>query len=230
MSNSNSANAVRRLVDPLKDFLHTEAAGGLFLLAATVVVLGWANSPLGAGYEGLWVRELTMGAGPLSVTEDLKHSVNDGLMAVFFCVVGLEINSSSRCSPWPTPGCRWVATRWAGQPTPVAWGVALGLLAGKILRVAGTSLVPVRLRLGLLPDLAMRHVLGLAALAGIGFTVSLFIAELAYPGSDLVDLAKVGILAGSLVSGLAGAALLVTGRHPSRRNPAAAWTERGGAP
>jgi NhaA family Na+:H+ antiporter len=65
-------------------------------------------------------------------------------------------------------------------------------------------------------------VLGLAALAGIGFTVSLFIAELAYPGSDLVDLAKVGILAGSLVSGLVGAGLLVTGRRPfpgSRQPP-----------
>ena len=63
----------------------------------------------------------------------------------------------------------------------------------------------------------MRHVLGLAALAGIGFTVSLFIAELAYPGSDLVDLAKVGILAGSLVSGLVGAGLLATGRRPAAR-------------
>jgi hypothetical protein len=50
ISNSSSANAVRRLVDPLKDFLHTESAGGLFLLAATVVALGWANSPLGAPY------------------------------------------------------------------------------------------------------------------------------------------------------------------------------------
>jgi Na+/H+ antiporter 1 len=124
MSNSNSANAVRRQVDPLKDFLHTEAAGGLFLLATTRVALGWTNSPLGAGYEGMWAPELTIGAGPLSVTEDLKHWVNDGLKAVFFCVVGLEINSSSRCSPWPTPGCRWAATRWAGRPTtrcPEAW-------------------------------------------------------------------------------------------------------------
>ncbi|HEX5881936.1 MAG TPA: hypothetical protein VF468_26995, partial [Actinomycetota bacterium] len=69
MSNSSSANAVRRLVDPLKDFLHTEAAGGLALLAATVVALGWPTGPLGAGYEGLWVWELTIGAGPLSVTE-----------------------------------------------------------------------------------------------------------------------------------------------------------------
>jgi Na+/H+ antiporter NhaA len=65
-SNSSSANAVRRLVDPLKDFLHTEAAGGLFLLAATVVALGWANRPPGRRLRGVVVWELTM---PLSVTE-----------------------------------------------------------------------------------------------------------------------------------------------------------------
>jgi NhaA family Na+:H+ antiporter len=113
----------------------------------------------------------------------------------------------------------------------VAWGVTLGLVAGKLLGVAGASLVAVRLRLGALPDdMTMGHVLGLAALAGIGFTVSLFIAELAYPGSDLVDLAKVGILAGSLVSGLVGAGLLITGHHLSQGTAAAARMERGGAP
>jgi NhaA family Na+:H+ antiporter len=91
MSNATPAAAVRRVVDPVKDFLQTEAAGGLFLLAATVVALGWANSPFAAGYEGLWSTELTIGAGPLAVTEDLKHWVNDGLMALFFFVFGLEI-------------------------------------------------------------------------------------------------------------------------------------------
>ena len=54
MSNSSSANAVRRLVDPLKDFLHTEAAGGLFLLAAT-----WSPS---AGPTALWAPA-TRGCG-----------------------------------------------------------------------------------------------------------------------------------------------------------------------
>lgn len=411
MTSGSRAVAVRRVVDPVKEFLHTEAAGGVFLLAATVVALGWANSPLAAGYQGLWGRELTIGAGPLAVTEDLKHWVNDGLMALFFFVVGLEIKrelvvgelrdprraslpvlaalggvvvpaaiflalnaGGQGARGWGIPmatdiafaigvlavlGARvpagakvflltlaivddilavtviavfytsqlavgwlavagggmvlilvlrrlgvraisayvpigvlvWLATLEsgahatiagvtlglatparpvqgrpvlellqhrlhplssylviplfalanAGVPlggdalgraarSPVAWGVALGLVAGKVLGVAGASLVAVRLRLGALPDgLTMGHVLGLAALAGIGFTVSLFIAELAYPGSDLVDLAKVGILAGSLVSGFAGAALLVSrGRHPSRRD--AARMEPVGAP
>ena len=91
MSNATPTAAVRRVVDPVKDFLQTAAAGGLFLLAATVVALGWANSPFAAGDKGLWSTELTIGAGPLAVTEDLKHWVNDGLMALFFFVVGLEI-------------------------------------------------------------------------------------------------------------------------------------------
>ena len=91
MSNATPTAAVRRVVDPVKDFLQTVAAGGLFLLAATVVALGWANSPFAAVYEGLWSTELTVGAGPLAVTEDLKHWVNDGLMTLFFFVVGLEI-------------------------------------------------------------------------------------------------------------------------------------------
>ena len=92
--------------------------------------------------------------------------------------------------------------------------VALGLVGGKLLGVTGASFAAVRLRLGVLPaGVTMRLVLGLAALAGIGFTVSLFIAELAFADGGLVDLAKVGILAGSLVSGLAGAALLATAGH-----------------
>lgn len=97
----------------------------------------------------------------------------------------------------------------AAAASPVAWGVAVGLLAGKLLGVTVASVAAMRLRLGALPnDLSMRHVVGLGALAGVGFTVSLFVAELAYAGGGLVGLAKVGILAGSLASGLAGAALL----------------------
>jgi Na+:H+ antiporter, NhaA family len=412
MSNSIPANAVRRVVDPLKEFVHAEAAGGLLLLAATVVALGWANSPFAAAYESLWARELTIGAGSLAITEDLRHWVNDGLMTLFFFVVGLEIkrelvagelreprraslpvlaalggvvvpaaiflalNSGGEAvRGWGIPmatdiafavgvlavlgsrapasaklflltlaivddilaitvialfysgdvslgwlavalgglalivvlrrfGVRAVSTYvplgllvWlatfesgvhatiagvalglaiparpvrgrpvleqlehrlhpvssylvvplfalanAGMPlgtdalgraaqSPVAWGVTLGLLGGKILGVTTASLAAVRLRLGSLPeDLTMRHVVGLGALSGIGFTVSLFIADLAYGGSGLVDLAKVGILAGSLVSGLAGAALVATASGPAPPQEEAAGRHQGRAP
>ncbi len=56
------------------------------------------------------------------------------------------------------------------------------------------------------------HVLGAAALAGIGFTVSLFIADLSYTGDARLEQAKIGILAGSLLSGMIGAAVLVSRR------------------
>jgi Na+:H+ antiporter, NhaA family len=85
------ARAIRRVVDPLKEFLHAEAAGGLVLLAATAFALAWANSPLGSAYDARWNRDLTVGIGDLALTESLRHWISDGLMALFFFVVGLEI-------------------------------------------------------------------------------------------------------------------------------------------
>jgi Na+:H+ antiporter, NhaA family len=81
----------RLLVRPLREFLDTEAAGGIALLATTIVALGWANSPWRGAYEALWSTDLSIRLGPLALVEDLRHWVNDGLMAVFFFVVGLEI-------------------------------------------------------------------------------------------------------------------------------------------
>ena len=73
---------MRRVVDPLVEFLREEAASGLAVLAGAVAALVWANVA-GDGYAAFWAREL----GPL----DLHHWVNDGLMAVFFLAVGIEI-------------------------------------------------------------------------------------------------------------------------------------------
>ncbi|MGQ0831864.1 MAG: Na+/H+ antiporter NhaA [Microthrixaceae bacterium] len=72
-------------------FLRVEAAGGLLLLAATLVALVWANSPWSAGYRDLWRTTLTFEGGPFHLTESLGLWVNDGLMTLFFFVVGLEI-------------------------------------------------------------------------------------------------------------------------------------------
>ncbi|MDX1622109.1 MAG: Na+/H+ antiporter NhaA [Nitriliruptorales bacterium] len=81
---------------PLTSFLKTEAGGAVFLLAAAVVALVWANSPLADLYDEIWGTELTVGAGRFGITEDLQHWVNDGLMAIFFFVVGLEIKREIR--------------------------------------------------------------------------------------------------------------------------------------
>lgn len=81
----------RRFAQPVQRFLHVESAGGIVLLAATVAALMWANSPWRSSYESFWHTELTLSLGDRQLTEDLRHWVNDGLMALFFFVVGLEI-------------------------------------------------------------------------------------------------------------------------------------------
>jgi NhaA family Na+:H+ antiporter len=80
-----------RVVRPLAEFLHTEAAGGVVLVAAAVVALVWANSPWQGSYEELWTthRHLSLGSHRLDL--DVRHWINDALMAIFFFVVGLEI-------------------------------------------------------------------------------------------------------------------------------------------
>jgi Na+:H+ antiporter, NhaA family len=81
----------RLIVGPLRTFLDTEASGGILLIIATIAALVWVNSPVGHSYESLWGVELRLSIGALEWAEDLRHVVNDGLMALFFFVVGLEI-------------------------------------------------------------------------------------------------------------------------------------------
>jgi Na+:H+ antiporter, NhaA family len=75
----------------LREFIHDEAFGGILLLLCALAALIWANSPWGATYDALWSTELTLGTVQYHLTESLRHWVNDGLMAIFFFVVGLEI-------------------------------------------------------------------------------------------------------------------------------------------
>ena len=98
----------------------------------------------------------------------------------------------------------------AAATSPVALGVAAGLVIGKVVGVAGGAWVTVRLtRAELSPQLAWTDILGVAMLAGIGFTVSLLLADLAFPGHpDLVETAKVAVLVASVLSALAAALLL----------------------
>jgi NhaA family Na+:H+ antiporter len=81
----------KRFVRPLLRFTHIESAGGAILFLAAVAALIWANSPVGASYESFWNTEFELSVGPLHLTETLRHVVNDGLMTIFFFVVGLEI-------------------------------------------------------------------------------------------------------------------------------------------
>jgi NhaA family Na+:H+ antiporter len=92
---------------------------------------------------------------------------------------------------------------------PVTLGVMAGLVLGKQIGIFGTAWLSVRLGLGRLPlQTGWRHVYGAAVLCGIGFTISLFIGALAFPQAGAQDAAKLGVLTGSLVSGMMGAAVL----------------------
>ena len=79
------------LLHPFQSFFALESASGILLLAAALVALVWANSPLAPAYFELWETHLVVGVGDLVLDQSLHHWINDGLMAVFFFVVGLEI-------------------------------------------------------------------------------------------------------------------------------------------
>lgn len=98
-------------------------------------------------------------------------------------------------------------------------GVMVGLVAGKILGIVGASYLVARFtRASLDRELRWIDVVGVAALAGIGFTVSLLIGELAYgAGSEANEYVKVGVLAGSLAAAAVAAAILATRNRVYRR-------------
>jgi NhaA family Na+:H+ antiporter len=81
----------RRPFSALRDFLHQEASGGYVLMGAAALALIVANSPLGPAYFGLLETKIGFSAGPVVLQETVLHWINDGLMALFFLLVGLEI-------------------------------------------------------------------------------------------------------------------------------------------
>lgn len=150
---TNEPNRVNPLVRAYQAFFRTEASGGILLLACAVVALVWANSPLRDAYVGLWGTYVTVGAGAFEISKPLLLWINDGLMAIFFFVVGLEIKrevltgelASPRKAALPLAAAvggmvvpaGLYALLNAGTPGQAGWGIpmatdiafALGVLA-----------------------------------------------------------------------------------------------------
>lgn len=84
------SEGARRLAT-LREFIATEAGSAIVLLAATLIALVWANSPWRDAYHALWATPVSVEVGPFALSDDLGHWVNDGLMTLFFLLVGLEI-------------------------------------------------------------------------------------------------------------------------------------------
>jgi NhaA family Na+:H+ antiporter len=100
---------------------------------------------------------------------------------------------------------------------PISLGVICGLVFGKPIGIVLFSWLATQSRVaGMLGDVSWRQIVGVGMLGGIGFTMSLFVANLAFGDTPVLELAKVGILAASLVSGIAGAIVLLKRTKASR--------------
>lgn len=148
----------RRRARALREFLDTEVAGAVVLLVAVVVALVWANSSFSSSYSDLWHTELSVSVG-WGLDMSLHQVVNDGLMTVFFFVVGLEIKrelvdgelSDPRTAAVPVaaaiggmvvPALLFVAIN-ASTGTTRGWGIPMATdiaFALGVLAVAGSRL------------------------------------------------------------------------------------------
>src|SRR5437773_2007405 len=86
-----AATPMEWIVRPFQEFAKLEASGGILLIGCTVAALIWANSPWASSYFHLWHTNLTFGFAGKLLSEPLHFWINDGLMALFFLLVGLEI-------------------------------------------------------------------------------------------------------------------------------------------
>lgn len=90
-SRSGSVPVADKILSTLDHFLHIEALSGIVLLIATAAALIWANSPAAHSYHDFWESRVAVSFGVFSISQSVHFLVNDGLMTIFFLVVGLEI-------------------------------------------------------------------------------------------------------------------------------------------
>jgi Na+/H+ antiporter NhaA len=180
-----STQSPRSRLLPLREFIATQNASAVVLLGATVVALAWANSPWAETYERLWHTPLAIRLGELELSLDLRHWINDGLMALFFFVVGLEIRREfdmgdlrerrrvatpvlAAVGGMVVPAGFYLLFN-AGLPTVRGWGIAMGtdtafalgilaLVGGQWVRATRTFL----LTLVIVDDIAALTVIALA--------------------------------------------------------------------
>jgi Na+:H+ antiporter, NhaA family len=156
-----------RTFSPLRDFLRTEAAGGILLAIGAVSALIWANSPWASSYESFWTTPVSLSFGNHALHLLLRQWINEGLITIFFFVVGLEIKrelvsgqlATKRAALLPivaavggmaAPAMIYLA--FAGRSAPRGWAIVIATdipLALGVMAIVG-SRVPSRLRVFLL--------------------------------------------------------------------------------
>lgn len=183
-----SAGALRR-------FVATENSGAVVLLLATLAALVWANSPWRASYEALWATEAGLHIGPVDLVHTLRDWVNEGLMAIFFFVAGLEIRREfdvgdlrerrrvaapviAALGGMIVPALIFVALN-AGSDSVRGWGIVVGTDTAFALGVLSLSRgVSARARTFLLTLVVIDDVIALSVIAVV-YTERLSLAWLA---------------------------------------------------
>ena len=132
---------IERITRPFQEFSESEAAGGVLLLATAMLALAWANSPWTESYSMLWKHKFSIGFEGFALSKSILHWINDGLMAIFFFVVGLEIKrellvgelASPRQAALPiagaiggvvVPALLYLSLN-AGGPGAAGWGIPM---------------------------------------------------------------------------------------------------------
>lgn len=154
-----------------KDFIHSNTAGGVLLLISTVAALTWANSGYSRTYFDLWEQHLSIGAGGFTLSKSLHHWINDGLMVIFFFLVGLEIKRELLVGELASP-------RKAMLPIIAAIGGMVGPALIYLMFNAGT---PESSGWGIPMATDIAFALGILALAGdrVPTALKVFLAALA---------------------------------------------------
>jgi NhaA family Na+:H+ antiporter len=197
---------------PLDEFVRTSVSGiGLLLLGAGLALV-LANTPLSDSYERLWATELTIGTANFGITESLRHWVNDGLMALFFFILGLEIKREVLVGElrYPRQAALPIAAALGGAAVPAllfalvnfggegasGWGIPMGTdtaFALGIISLLGTRVRP--LLLVFLTAFAIVDDIFAVLVIAIFYTSSL-----SWPALGVAAL----LLAGLVVANLAG--------------------------
>ena len=196
---------------PLRSFLTTEAGSAGLLLAATALALLWANSPLSDSYESLWSTELVVRIGDSALAMDLGHWVNNGLMVLFFFVVGLEVRreisvgelTDRRRMAVPAiaalggllvPALLYLAVNPSGEAAD-GWGVVIGtdtaFLLGALALVGPAC--PTQLRVFLLTLTIADDVVAVTVIGAV-YTDSLDAVALAIAAASLAAFTMLGRL------------------------------------
>ena len=205
------AEPIHRLTTPLKHCLHIEAAGGIVLLAATIVALFFGNSPWAAAYQHFWHTPIGFSVGAWRMEHSLAHWINDGLMVLFFFLVGLEVKyelilgelRDTRQAILPimaalggmlVPAGVFLAIQHEGAAAR-GWGIPM---ATDIAFVVGCMAVlgkrmPHGLRVMLL-TLAIADDIGAILVIAIGYSTGVDMTALAWAGGGLLAIAAIARL------------------------------------